>query len=102
MPNDPTVQVAIAGILATFITTIGVVFVAMLNNHKERVDSAEEGILATLRERITLRDEQLQDLRAEKREIQMRLDAALENIEENLTLIRHLRAELIEVKGEYT
>lgn len=62
---DPTVQVAFVGILTTIITTTGVVVVALVNNKKERGSAAEGAIVATLRERITLREEQILDLRAD-------------------------------------
>lgn len=94
MPNDPAVQVAFIGIVTTLITTAGVVLVAMFNNRKERSDTADAGVEATLRERITLRDEQIDDLKAEKEEMRLRLDAALEENEEKTLLIRHLREEL--------
>lgn len=100
MPNDPTVQVAFIGIIATFITTSGVVFVAYLNNRKERTDTAEEGVESTLRERIALRDEQIQDLRDDIKGFRIRLDQALEEIEEKTELIRLLRHELARAKGE--
>jgi gamma-glutamyl phosphate reductase len=77
MPNDPAVQVAVVGILTTLITTLGVVFVALLNNKRERAGAAEEGIEATLRERLTLRDERIADLIEDKRNLQARLDEAL-------------------------
>lgn len=62
---DPSLQVAMVGILTTFVTTSGVVVVAVMNNKKERGQAAESAIIATLRERITLRDEQIMDLRAD-------------------------------------
>lgn len=65
MPKDPTVQVAIIGVFATFITTMGVIIVAVINNRKERTGAAEEGIESSLRERIVLRDEQIAELRAD-------------------------------------
>lgn len=80
MPSDPTVQVAAVGIFTTFITTIGVIVVAVLNNKKERTDAAQEGIEETLRERILLRDEQILDLKdevAHKEQIIQRLKADL-------------------------
>lgn len=76
MPGDPTVQVAIVGVLATLITTLGVVFVAVINNRKERGGAADEGVEAALRERLTLRDEQLADLRADVAELEAKLARA--------------------------
>jgi hypothetical protein len=60
---DPTVQVAAIGILTTLVTTAGIVVVAIINNRKERGSSAESAMERTLRERILLRDEQIQELR---------------------------------------
>lgn len=80
MPSDPAVQVAAVSIFTTFITTIGIIIVAVLNNKKERTDAASEGIEETLRERILLRDEQILDLRDEvafKDQIIQRLEADL-------------------------
>lgn len=95
MSNDPTVQVAFIGIITTLITTAGVVLVAMFNNKKERHDTADEGVEATLRERLTLRDEQILDLLEEEKEaLRVRLGHALEENEEKTMLIRHLRDEL--------
>lgn len=77
MPQDPTVQVAVVGIVTTFITTIGVLVVAVMNNKKERASSAGEGVASTLRERIKLRDEQIVELRQD-----------LLNLEEKLRKVR--------------
>lgn len=84
MPSDPTVQVAAIGIITTFITTLGVIVVAVLNNRKERTDAAETGIEETLRERIILRDEQIMDLKdevAHKEQIIQRLKAKIAELE---------------------
>lgn len=100
MDWDPSVQVAIVGVLTTIITTSGVVLAAIVNNKRERTGSAGAGIEATLRERILLRDEQLADLRADKAALQARLDECLVEIDEKTTLIKHLRDELAAMKGE--
>lgn len=100
MPKDPTVQVAIIGVMTTLITTAGVIIAAMVNNRRERSGSSQAGIEATLRERITLRDEQILDLREEKADLRTRLDAALAENEEKTLLIRHLREELANSKPE--
>jgi len=102
VPNDPTVQVAAIGILTTLITTLGVITVAVLNNKRERGGAADAGVEATLRERLALRDEQILDLREEKTDLRTRLDAALEENEEKTMLIRHLREELAEVRGDFS
>jgi hypothetical protein len=51
---DPNVQVALVGVFATTITTMGVIFVAMINNRKERGKAAEAGVDAALDERDIL------------------------------------------------
>jgi len=94
VPNDPTVQVAAIGIITTLITTVGVILVAIMNNKRERGGAADAGVEVTLRERITLRDEQLLELRDEKKDLVHRLDTALAEVEEKTWLIRHLREEL--------
>lgn len=60
---DPTVQVAMIGIFTTVVTTAGIVGVALINNRKERGASAESAMERTLRERILLRDEQIEELK---------------------------------------
>lgn len=102
MPNDPTVQVAAIGIFTTLITTMGVIVVAVLNNKRERGGAADAGVEATLRERLALRDEQIQDLKQDKIDLRTRLDSALEENEEKTMLIRHLREELAETRGDYS
>lgn len=92
---EPTVQVAIIGVATTMITTTGVIIVAFVNNRRERSSAATGGVESTLRERITLKDEQLQDLRDDKARLQARLDVALEALDEKDILVQHLRDELV-------
>lgn len=51
---DPNIQVAFISVLATMITTIGVVAVAIINNRKERAGAASAGVEAALDERDVL------------------------------------------------
>lgn len=51
---DPNLQVAFVSVLATLITTAGVVAVAVINNRKERSGAAEAGVEAGLDERDVL------------------------------------------------
>ncbi len=74
MLTDPTTQVALVGIITTFITTMGVVFVAITNNRRERGGAADEGVESTLRERLALRDEQIADLKADNADLRKRQD----------------------------
>lgn len=62
---DTTVQVALVGIITTLVTTAGVVAVAIVNNKRERGSAAESAMERTLRERILLRDEQIEDLKSD-------------------------------------
>lgn len=57
---DPTVQVAAIGIIATLISTIGLIGVAVLNNKKERGGAAEAGVTETMEQRLLLKDEQIE------------------------------------------
>lgn len=49
---DPNVQVALVSVIATTITTLGVVMVAVINNRKERTKAANAGIEAGLDEEL--------------------------------------------------
>lgn len=51
---DPNVQVALVSVIATMITTIGVVVVAVINNRKERGNAASAGVEAGLEESVVL------------------------------------------------
>lgn len=51
---DPNVQVALVSVLGVTITTIGVVVVAVINNRRERANSASAGVDAGLDERHVL------------------------------------------------
>lgn len=81
---DPTVQIAFFGIVTTIITVIGGVVVAVVNNKRERGNSAESAMEATLRERIVLRDEQIEDLRNDIAE----RDHTIEKLNEELRLFK--------------
>lgn len=96
------VTVAAIGIFTTLISTVGIVIAAMVNNRRERSGSADAGITATLRERLALRDEQIEDLKNDKQDLARRLDDALSQVEEKTLLVRHLRAELENKMGDYS
>lgn len=84
MASAPTVQVALIGILATLITTLGVIIVAAINNRKERESSASKGMEAVLRERLAYKDERI---------------ATLENtVSRKELVIERLRSEIRELK----
>lgn len=54
MELDPNVQVAIVSVFTAFITTAGVIVVAIINNRKERDKAASAGVDAALDERDIL------------------------------------------------
>lgn len=54
MDIDPNVQVALVSVFATFITTLGVIAVAIINNRKERAKAADAGVEAGLDEKDVL------------------------------------------------
>ena len=54
MELDPNVQVALVSVIATFITTLGVIAVAVINNRKERTKAADAGVEAGLDEKDVL------------------------------------------------
>lgn len=71
------VLVAIIGVGSAAVTALGAILVAVINSGREKVKStaagvekAEEKIEAALRERILLRDEQLQDCKEEVAELE--------------------------------
>jgi hypothetical protein len=73
--------VALIGALATLMTTIGIVTTAMLSNAKDRKSAAALEAKESLRERLLLRDEQIEALEedvAQKRAV----------IEQLVTLLR--------------
>lgn len=51
---DPNVQVAFLSVVSTLIATMGVIFVAVKNNQKERTKAAEAGVEAGLDEKDVL------------------------------------------------
>lgn len=51
---DPNLQVALVSVMATLITTLGVVVVAVINNRKERTTAASAGVEAGLDEKDVL------------------------------------------------
>lgn len=87
---DPNIQVAFISVLATLITTMGVVAVAIINNRKERDGAATAGVEAALDERDVL--ERLLSLIAENErkeaEIQSLKVAAVERNEKIAELMR--------------
>lgn len=87
MAIDSNVQVAIVSVFASMITTFGVVLVALINTHKDRVKAIEEELEPTYREEDI--DEVLNRL----------LELMSEN-EKNAILIRQLRRRIRELTLE--
>lgn len=55
MDLDPNVQVAFVTVIATTISTLGVIVVAIINNRKERAQAASAGVEAGLDEQDVLK-----------------------------------------------
>lgn len=77
---DPSVQVALVGTLGIFITACSVVIVAIYNGRKEKSDTAENAMEKTLRERLTLRDEQIKDHLDDKARMKLIMDEQVQTI----------------------
>lgn len=79
---DPNIQVAFISVLATIVTTVGVVAVAVINNRRERDGAASAGVEAGLDERDILgrmlslisenerKEKHISELQQEKKELQ--------------------------------
>ena len=79
---DPNIQVAFISVLATIVTTVGVVTVAMINNRRERDGAASAGVEAGLDERDILghmmslidenerKEKHITELQQDKKELQ--------------------------------
>lgn len=79
---DPNIQVAFISVLATIVTTVGVVAVAMINNRRERAGAASAGDEAGLDERDILgrmlslitenerKEKHISELQEDKKELQ--------------------------------
>lgn len=61
---DPSIAVALVSIGTAIVTTAGGVLIALLTNRREAENAADDSRELTLKERITLRDEQLAAERA--------------------------------------
>ena len=67
---DPTVQVALIGIAAAIVTTIGLVVVAVINSRRERSDSAQKAMERVHRERLNFKDDVIRETRRENDELE--------------------------------
>lgn len=89
---DPNVQVAFVSVLSTFITTCGVIFVAVKNNQKERTKAAEAGVEAGLDEKDVLG--RMLSLITENERKEKIISELREKLHAALTEARELRAQL--------
>lgn len=62
---DPIIGVAVFSFLGVVVTAIAGIFAAIITNRKEKRQTSETTMERTLRERLTLRDEQLADIKAD-------------------------------------
>ena len=87
---DPNIQVAFISVLSTFITTGGVIVVALINNRKEREGAASAGVEAGLDERDIL--ERMLSLIAENERKEVTIVGLKKKIRELQSENRALRA----------
>lgn len=73
---DTAIAVALASLGSAAVAAIGGVVVAAITNRRESENAAEDAHVATLRERLTLRDEQNADLRQRLQDAEERARAA--------------------------
>jgi len=92
------VQVAVVGVAATVVTTMGAVAVALINNRREYGGAAAAGVDTTLEERVTLRDEAIKardalirDLREDLEQAEARAERAERLLEALLSARRDER-----------
>lgn len=89
----PDVDILItSGLGATFLTTAGLVLIAIINNRRERKGSAEASMEATLRERLDYRDEKIEDLKKDKADLLEDKERLLDRQAELLEKIRELES----------
>ncbi len=67
-------QVAVIGVFTTFVTTIGVIIVAIVNSRKATEIASDSRMEQVLHERLLLRDEQIKDLTADKDRLQAEVE----------------------------
>lgn len=67
---DPLAEASLFGVGGTFLMTVGAIAAAVINSKTERKGSAENALEKTLRERLTLKDEIITDLRSDIEELE--------------------------------
>lgn len=95
---DPNVQVALVSVIATAITTVGVIAVAIINNRKERSKAASAGVEAALDERDVL--EKMLSLINENDRKETTITSLRKQLREAKAEISELRAQLRGVTSE--
>lgn len=97
---DPNLQVALVSVMATLITTAGVVIVAIINNRKERTTAASAGVDAGLDEKDVL--ERMLSLIAENERKENTIGRLRVDNEQLKDENRGLRAEVTLLRTENT
>lgn len=92
MAMDPNVQVALVGVIATTITTLGVIVVAVVTSRKERGKAASAGVQAGLDERDVL--ERMLSLISENERKEDTIAELKAKVRTQAATISQLRAEL--------
>jgi len=83
---DPNIQVAFISVLATFVTTSGVVLVAVINNRRERAGAASAGVEAVADDQALL--DRIVYLVSENERKERRISELLEEVRHLKRVIR--------------
>lgn len=97
---DASAQIGLFAFLGTAVTTLGIIYVAIINSKRERVDTADAGVEGTLRERILLRDERIADYERDNAVAQMQIAQQTALVAQRDVRIGQLKAEVKKLKSE--
>lgn len=95
---DPATTVAVFSFAGVVVTVIGGAVVAIYTNRSEKKTTAESAVETTLRERITLRDEQIADLKADVKRAEDDRASAEERLQVKVIENRELRRRVRELE----
>lgn len=93
MATDTPALAYLLAFAGTVVTSVTGAVVAISLNRKEKTQSAENSLEKALRERITLRDEELQDVREELEHVKAERDKAVAQRDRLYMAIVEQRAE---------
>lgn len=95
---DPATTVAVFSFAGVVVTVLGGAVVAIYTNRSEKKTTAETAMEKTLRERIILRDEQIEDLKADVREAEDAKAVTEEKLSVKIIENRELKRQIRELE----